>query len=101
MKEKFDSKFQEETIILTFDCSKLLAAGETIDSAEWAVSVIAGTDANPGAMLSGAVAISGSNVSHKILGGIEGASYRMKAKVTTSLVQILVLVADLDVVPLS
>ena len=100
MKEKFDSKYQEETIILTFDYSKLLAAGETIDSAEWTVSVIAGVDANPSAMLSGAIAINGSNVSHKILGGIEGVSYQMRAKATTSLVQILILVADIDVVPL-
>lgn len=99
MKEKFDSKLVEETIILTHDFVKLLATGETISSAEWDVSVVTGTDANPNNMKSGAVAISGAKVSQKILGGLSGVTYRHKAKATTSLGQIIALVAEIDVVP--
>ena len=100
MKEKFDSKFVEETIILSHDYVNLLASGETISTVEWDVSVVSGTDASPNAMKSGAVSISGSKVSQKIIGGLVGVTYRQKAKATTSQGQILVLVADIDVVPI-
>ncbi len=101
MKEKFDPKIVEETITLTLDFVNLLATGETISSAEWDVAVVLGTDANPNAMKSGAVAISGSKVSQKITAGTSSVTYRMKAKATTSLGQVISLTAEMDVMPVS
>ncbi len=97
MKDKFDGKFVEETVILTFDFAKLLATGETILIAEWDVAVAAGADPTPNNTKSGVASITGSKISQKITAGVSGVTYTHEAKATTSLGQVLVLRADLDV----
>ena len=61
-----------------------LDAGETILSAEWSVTVLQGVDANPAAMLSGPAIISGTKVSQKLIGGVDGVQYCLTCLATTS-----------------
>lgn len=82
----FDEKDFGETVPLTFDFAKDLAVGENITSV---VSVEVelsrgGPDATPGAILSGAPAISGNKVVQLVTGGVIGANYLIRVKVSTN-----------------
>lgn len=73
-----------ESEVLGFDFSPELAAGETILTAQWTLSTISGTDANPASHLSGAALIDGYRTTQRVTGLAAGATYRVLARVTTS-----------------
>jgi len=78
----------------TFNFARRLSAGETIVSAAWTVTVKEGTDASPSALLSGSPAISGSRVSHLIIGGVADTRYCLQCVATTSAGQEIALTDD-------
>jgi hypothetical protein len=71
----FTPKRAIETEVFTVDFINKLLPGETILSAVWSVTVAAGTDANPSAMVQGSAVINGSAVSQIITGGVPGVRY--------------------------
>jgi hypothetical protein len=71
----FTPKRAIEQEVFTVNFVNKLLPGETIQSAVWSVTVAAGTDANPSAMIQGAAAINGSAVSQIITGGVPGVRY--------------------------
>lgn len=85
----FSSKRAAEVQIFSVDFSPVLATGETLLAAVWAVSVLSGTDATPQSMVTGAASIAGSVVSQKLQGGVAGVNYAPVCTVTTSLGQTL------------
>lgn len=80
-------KTPTEEEFYSFDYARLLGPGETISGSVWTVSVLEGTDASPSSMLSGAPSVSGSRVSHKLIGGVVETRYCIKCQATTSLGQ--------------
>jgi len=73
----------------TFDFAEDLASGETISSSEWVVTVVQGTDATPSGVLSGSPTISGSKVTHLLQAGLDGVTYCIRCRATTSQGQVL------------
>lgn len=71
----FAPKRAAETEIFTVDFVNKLLPGETITSATWSVTAVAGTDPNPSAMIQASAAINGSAVSQIITGGVPGVRY--------------------------
>ena len=72
---------------MVFDFASKLAIGETVQSLPaptLAATVWSGLDSNPGAILSGAASISGSQVSQKVTGGVAGCIYKITCAPTTS-----------------
>jgi len=67
-----------------FNFVKQLPAGETISSAEWTITVKQGVDPNPSAMLSGSPVISGTKVTQKIVGCVDGVQYCLTCTATTN-----------------
>jgi len=80
----FDAKITDIPVSVTFSFSFDLAAGETLSSASIAATVYSGTDATPSAILSGAPAISGGQVTQLIIDGAEGVTYLLTCTATTS-----------------
>ena len=85
----------------TFNFTSSLAASgtETISTASTTAIVFSGTDASPGAIISGTATISGAQVTQKIQGGIVGVIYELRCSITTSTGQTLVLAGYLAIVP--
>jgi hypothetical protein len=81
----------------TFDFAEDLASGETISTADWAVTVVTGTDASPGSVLTGSPTISGSKVTHMVQGGVDGVIYCVRCRATTSQGQVLDGIGHLEV----
>lgn len=81
----FDAKVSGTNVRLVFDFTSSLAVGETISSASTAATTYSGTDATPSAIISGAAAISGGQVTQTITGGVVGVTYLLKCSATTSL----------------
>ena len=80
----FGGKLLGETKSLVFDFLSLIALGETLSTASVAAITYSGTDASPSAIISGSAAISGSQVTQKITGGVLGVTYSLTCTVTTS-----------------
>ena len=81
----FTRKRLSEVIPVAFDLQNVLADGETIStSPTWEVTVEEGTDLNPENILSGAAAISGTQIIQKVTGGVEGVKYKIIGKAVTS-----------------
>lgn len=97
--EQLGVKDPEETVILTFDFSKALDSGETIQSAVTSALVQTGTDPTPGNLISGAASFSNQDgkVLQKVTGGVAGVTYAVRCKATTSSDKVLVLAATLPV----
>lgn len=87
----FGGKSLGETKSLVFDFLSLIALGETLSTASVAAVVYSGTDASPSSLISGSAAISGSQVTQKITGGVLGVTYLLTCTVTTSAGQTLLL----------
>lgn len=89
----FSPKRPGETEVFTVDYVNLLRAGEAIQSANWANSVLPGaaTDPSPAAMISGAASITGSQVSTILTGGIAGVTYQPLCTAITNMGQVLIL----------
>lgn len=86
----FSPKRSSEAEVFTVDLSQLLGAGETITSAVWSISVVDGSDPNPGVMISGGTSITGARVSQIIAGGVPFVTYAPTCTVQTSAGQTLV-----------
>lgn len=97
----FEPKLNAETVTETFDFSSRLAVSETLSTASVAATVYSGTDASPSAVISGSATISGTQVTQKVTGGIEGNVYILACTVTTSAGQTLVISGFLPIVPVS
>lgn len=87
----FSPKRSAETEIFTVDYSGMLAPSETITSAIWTSTVVAGADISPSATIQGGASISGGKVSQRITAGIPGVRYAPICTAQTSLGQTLVL----------
>ena len=68
-----------ESVVVEFAFDGELAA---IDSAVVAVTLAAGTDATPAALLDGALQIQGTSVLQRISGGVADANYRLHCTAT-------------------
>lgn len=73
-----------ESDVYAFDFRKDLAAGETLSSATFVLSVIDGTDSTPGSRLTGVALVSGTQARQRIAGLLPDTTYRLEAVVTTS-----------------
>lgn len=85
MTQFFQTKDPAAVVTLSFDCSGLLATGETITSASIVATTVFGTDTNPSAILSGLPTISGTTVKQVVQGGLDGRFYNLKLTFVTSL----------------
>ena len=85
----FSPKRANEVEIFTVDFAPVLAPGETILTAVWSATVIAGIDPTPGAIISGSAITTGTKVSQFVAGGVVGATYAPICTITTSLGQTL------------
>jgi len=68
----------------TFDFKSQMAVGETISTQVCTAAVFSGNDGAPSAVVSGAATASGSVVSQKLLGNVEGTVYNVQCTITTS-----------------
>lgn len=93
------SKKVGETLGYPVDFISSLAPGETINTSIVSVSVYAGIDPNPSAMITGTPTQSGTVVNQGITGGLLGNIYELLYKVTTSLNQTVEISAFLAVEP--
>lgn len=83
----FDQKDASEYVVLTFDFSPALAAGETLTGAiTVAISTALGADSAPGDVLNGAASFDASNtkVYQPVKGGVQDANYIIKVVSGTS-----------------
>ena len=79
------AKSPGETYKVAFDFAALLEEGETLSGTpSVAVTLLAGTDANPAELLDGAAAIQGTRVRQRVRGGVDGCVYSLTATVQTS-----------------
>lgn len=80
-------KDPDEAIVVTFDFSPALDAGETLSSIESVtVEVSAGVDPAPGDILTGQAIITVDSlmVQQPVVGGVNGVNYNIKALAQTS-----------------
>ncbi|MCC6851044.1 MAG: hypothetical protein IT502_01930 [Rubrivivax sp.] len=80
----FAAKDPAEIVMLGFDFADALGAGVTITSQSVGVSVHAGTDAAPAALLSGPASAVGTRVVQRVVGGLAQVTYRVKAQIDAS-----------------
>lgn len=92
-------KTVSEQILVPFDFTSRLAAGETISTKAVTCTTWSGTDASPSSMISGAATSSGSVVSQLVINGASGVTYYLLCTITTSLGQQLQLAGFLVVLP--
>jgi hypothetical protein len=97
MAESFSYKITTESELFTFDFTQVLAAGETILTANCAIVVMNGVDPNPSNLLLGAAVIVNKTASQRIIGGLAEVTYRLEMTITTSLTNTYVGVGDLTV----
>lgn len=95
-----DPKDPVEVDVITFDYTDMVAATDGINAAEVTVTLVSGTDLNPGAILSGASQIQGRAVLQQVAGGLPGVQYEIAVKVTMTSGRVLVLTGTLPVVDL-
>jgi hypothetical protein len=95
----FAPKLLDESALYTFDFSSRLGVGESISSATCTAAVYSGTDASPGAIVSGAASVSSPLVSQLFTGGVLGTTYVVKCKASTTFSQSIDLVAFLSIIP--
>lgn len=80
-----------------FDFISRLGVSETISTASVVATVYSGVDALPSAVVSGAAAISGTQVTQLLTAGVAGTIYQLVCTITTSLGQTLSIPAFLAV----
>lgn len=75
----------DEDRSLGFNFASALATGDTISSTlAWTARVKHGTDASPGAILSGSPSVASNVVSHLVIDGVDGVFYEIEASVVTT-----------------
>ncbi len=77
------NKVSTESIIVTFDFTNDMGAGEAISTAVTTAAVSQGIDPSPANILSGASTISGLTVLQRIIGGSSGVIYCLTCTITT------------------
>jgi hypothetical protein len=100
MTQRFPDKDPAERLVLRFDLSAELDAGETAVSAVVSIGVATGggADANAAAMLSGVPTVLPSGmVLQMVQGGLVNVTYRVKAVLTLSSGRVLAMAAQLPV----
>ena len=95
----FAGKGPNETLNQVFNFASRLAASETISTKVVTATVYSGTDASPGALISGAATSSGAAVTQAITGGQLGVVYLLTCAITTSAAQTLRLSGYLVITP--
>ena len=80
--ETVEAKDVSEIDNIPFQFSASLEVGETINSAVVTSEVHSGTDASPGAELSGSPTVVGTTVVQKVTGGLAGTSYLLRCVAT-------------------
>lgn len=87
-----------EIVPVTFDFAPDIASGATVTPVSVTVTVINGSDSNPGDVLQGAASAVGAKVVQWIKAGQAGVSYAIRCVATATDGQTLVLTSRLDVV---
>jgi hypothetical protein len=85
----FQTKPPTDTKFIAFDFTGNLSIGETIDTQECSAEVFSGTDANPGAIVSGSASANGAIVRQLFTAGVVGTVYTILCTIETSLGQTL------------
>jgi hypothetical protein len=80
----FDPKHPSASDVFAVDFAADLAAGETLTGATFAIAAVVGIDAAASSMLSGAASVVGTQARQRIVGGVAGVTYDVRAVVTTS-----------------
>lgn len=93
---RWPAKQPEEKIWATFNFRRRLDAGETIVSIATDVTLIGGDDASPAAILSTQTQIGGL-IMQRLIGGYDGAAYRVRCLAITSNDRVLKLAGILPV----
>ncbi|MGE0358670.1 MAG: hypothetical protein AB7P08_17340 [Burkholderiales bacterium] len=95
----FDPKDPEEIITLTFDFKAALALETISPPPVVSVSVVAGVDASPGALLNGApqLDVDSKMVMQSVKAGLDGVDYLVRCKAPTTGGQVFVLARTLPV----
>jgi hypothetical protein len=101
MKQRFPNKLIEEKLVLGFEFTAELNAGETLTGTPAVTaSVVEGTDAAPSGLLNGAAQISDGTVLVPVKNGVTGVTYEIRVIVATSnAAKVLGLVGKLYVEP--
>lgn len=74
-------KAPAERIVVTFDFARRLSEGASLTSPVVTASVASGTDASPGAVISGAASVVGTKVLQLVVGGLDAVDYRLDCQV--------------------
>ena len=98
-RQDFAPKLVGATRAVVFEFLGELAVGETVSTATVTAAVYSGTDASPSSLISGSASASGTQVSQKLTGGVEGVIYKLTCTITTSASNTLVKIGFLAVVP--
>lgn len=98
-RQDFAPKLVGTTGQVTFEFLGELAVGETISTEAVTAAVHSGTDAAPSALIDGAAASSGTQVTQALTGGEEGVIYKLTCTITTSAGNTLVKTGFLAVIP--
>ena len=80
----FDPKDPSASDVFALDFADDMATGETLSTATFAIAVLDGTDADVADMLSGAASVVGTEARQRIIAGVAGVTYDVRAVVTTS-----------------
>lgn len=91
--QRFDPALTGEKPVLTFDFSRELVAGETIESvtgSKWTATVESGTDADPTARITGSTTITGAKVSQALDLSVAGVTYLLACEIVTNKPQTLI-----------
>lgn len=97
-RQSLPAKDPAERILVDFDFTPDFDAGEEIAGTPTVgVSLVAGTDPSPAAILLGTPTVAAGVVRQTINGGVAGATYRLRCAATLDSGRILVLAATLPV----
>lgn len=96
--KSFTAKDPRESIIVSFDFTKLLSVNESIVSASTTSKPSVGTDPNSDNMITGPTLATGAICSQRIQGGVSSVTYVLSAIANTSLNNVIVLSGQMLVV---
>ncbi len=74
----------DEDLPLTFNFNKRLPASDTISTATWTATVLAGTDSSPNDIVSGASSNASGRSTQKIIDGLEGVTYALECEMVST-----------------
>jgi len=77
---RFSAKEPGEIITLAFDFVEVVGS-QALSAPQVTISVVSGTDGSPSSMLSGSAVALGSKVTQRVIGGLAGVTYKLRAQV--------------------